>query len=273
MVNSSRRSAGASGSARSLAGRDDRANAMERGVFGQQAARVGPAAMGDARILEPPVWSRGRDISQSSRCLADETTGDESSNHGRTRVPRVRANASVEAERCEQRGPAWASALSPTEMEVASDAVAGLSNAAIARKRGRSPRTVANQLQSIYRKLGVSSRAEMTAYLFSVGRTSTGEPPHAASDHGVSLRRASTLSERERTIARLAACGKPNKLIAYELGLAQSTVATHLSAALRKLGLASRVEIIRLGSRLDPQTADHGTSPQDGRTAPDIEAR
>lgn len=53
--------------------------------------------------------------------------------------------------------------LSAAERYVASDAAVGLSNAAIARKRGRSPRTIANQLASIYRKLGVSSRAELAA--------------------------------------------------------------------------------------------------------------
>jgi DNA-binding NarL/FixJ family response regulator len=55
--------------------------------------------------------------------------------------------------------------LSATERSVARDVVAGLSNAAIARKRARSARTVANQIASIYRKLGVSSRAELTARL------------------------------------------------------------------------------------------------------------
>jgi DNA-binding NarL/FixJ family response regulator len=55
--------------------------------------------------------------------------------------------------------------LSTAEREVAGDAAAGLSNAAIAKKRSRSPRTIANQLASIFRKLGVSSRAELAARL------------------------------------------------------------------------------------------------------------
>lgn len=55
--------------------------------------------------------------------------------------------------------------LSAAERQVAGDAAAGLSNAAIAKKRGRSPRTIANQLASIYRKLGVASRAELAARL------------------------------------------------------------------------------------------------------------
>lgn len=55
--------------------------------------------------------------------------------------------------------------LSPAELLVARDAAEGLSNAEIATRRRRSVRTVANQLASIYRKLGVSSRAELAAHL------------------------------------------------------------------------------------------------------------
>lgn len=54
------------------------------------------------------------------------------------------------------------------------------------------------------------------------------------------------LTPRERAIVHLAALGKPNKLIGYELGLSESTVGSHLSQAMRKLGASSRVELIRL---------------------------
>ncbi len=53
--------------------------------------------------------------------------------------------------------------LSAAERAVARDAARGLSNQEIARRRGRSQRTIANQLASVFRKLGVSSRAELTA--------------------------------------------------------------------------------------------------------------
>jgi DNA-binding CsgD family transcriptional regulator len=48
--------------------------------------------------------------------------------------------------------------LTPSERDVAKLAREGLSNAAIAELRGTSPRTVANQLARIYRKLGCGSR-------------------------------------------------------------------------------------------------------------------
>lgn len=53
--------------------------------------------------------------------------------------------------------------LTLAERAVAAAAAAGRSNQAIAAERGVSARTVANQLASIYRKLGVASRAELAA--------------------------------------------------------------------------------------------------------------
>lgn len=53
------------------------------------------------------------------------------------------------------------------------------------------------------------------------------------------------LTPRERAVAMAAALGHANKVIAYELGIAESTVATLLGRAARKLGVASRVELVR----------------------------
>lgn len=60
-------------------------------------------------------------------------------------------------------------ALTASEREVAELILAGCSNRHIARERGTSERTVANQVQSIFRKLGVVSRAELAAKLSSSG--------------------------------------------------------------------------------------------------------
>ncbi len=56
-------------------------------------------------------------------------------------------------------------ALSSEERRVLVLMLTGLSSAEIARRRGRSTRTIANQLASSYRKLGVSSRGELVAKL------------------------------------------------------------------------------------------------------------
>jgi len=56
-----------------------------------------------------------------------------------------------------------ADALTAAEREVVEAVQAGHSNASIARARGTSPRTIANQLASIYAKLGIVSRHELSA--------------------------------------------------------------------------------------------------------------
>jgi DNA-binding CsgD family transcriptional regulator len=53
-----------------------------------------------------------------------------------------------------------------------------------------------------------------------------------------------SLSDREREVLTLAAMQRSNKLIAYELGLSDSTVRVLLTRACRKLGARSRAEAI-----------------------------
>lgn len=68
--------------------------------------------------------------------------------------------------------------LPPAQREVLDLVLAGRSNAEIARVRRRSVRTIANQVASIFRRLGVGSRLEVFA-LFAQGgaRSSTrGDP-------------------------------------------------------------------------------------------------
>jgi DNA-binding CsgD family transcriptional regulator len=59
-----------------------------------------------------------------------------------------------------------------------------------------------------------------------------------------------SLSRREAQVASYAAMGHMNKEIAYELGLSLSTIASHLSHALDKLGLRSRTELVWLHGKL-----------------------
>ena len=55
--------------------------------------------------------------------------------------------------------------LTPSERAVAELAAAGLSNRRIAELRETSLRTVANQLTSAYKKLGLTSRRELSVLL------------------------------------------------------------------------------------------------------------
>ena len=56
----------------------------------------------------------------------------------------------------------WESSLTSTELEIAREVLLGHSNAEIGRKRGTAVRTIANQVASIYRKLRVRSRLELS---------------------------------------------------------------------------------------------------------------
>lgn len=71
--------------------------------------------------------------------------------------------------------------LTSAEARVMSALFEGKSNEAIARERGTSARTVANQIASIFRKHGVASRCELVAlYLGAVGVGAVGAPPASA---------------------------------------------------------------------------------------------
>jgi DNA-binding CsgD family transcriptional regulator len=55
--------------------------------------------------------------------------------------------------------------LTAAEREIAAMVVDGMSNADIARARVKSVRTIANQVASAFRKLGVGSRVELSTVL------------------------------------------------------------------------------------------------------------
>jgi DNA-binding NarL/FixJ family response regulator len=52
------------------------------------------------------------------------------------------------------------------------------------------------------------------------------------------------LTERERAVASYAALGHSNKVIAYHLGIAHSTVRVLLARAAQKLGVKSRSQLV-----------------------------
>lgn len=55
--------------------------------------------------------------------------------------------------------------LSSAETKVADLAASGMSDKQIAESRDVSPRTIANQMRSVYRKLGVANRVELVRKL------------------------------------------------------------------------------------------------------------
>lgn len=75
---------------------------------------------------------------------------------------------------------------------------------------------------------------------------------HVVHDHAGAIHRPRSMelfSKREREVVRLACLGKENKLIAYELGLAHSTVKTLLARAARKLGVRTRSALLSCAAK------------------------
>lgn len=58
------------------------------------------------------------------------------------------------------------------------------------------------------------------------------------------------LTERQIDVMRLLSQGKPNKLIARDLGISEGTVKIHLAAIFRALNVRNRVEAVVASSRL-----------------------
>jgi DNA-binding CsgD family transcriptional regulator len=74
-------------------------------------------------------------------------------------------------ERCSAAEPAPRAPTS-TELAIAMLVLRGLSPAGIASLRGRSKRTIVNQLGSLYRKLGCASRSDLLAHFAARGADS-----------------------------------------------------------------------------------------------------
>jgi DNA-binding CsgD family transcriptional regulator len=75
---------------------------------------------------------------------------------------------------------------------------------------------------------------------------------------GTQVQALRALTRREQQVVDRLRAGGSNKRIAYDLGLADSTVATHLANVMSKLGVGSRLELIRLLASLPGASPDGG---------------
>ncbi|QTP56058.1 response regulator transcription factor [Billgrantia sulfidoxydans] len=75
-------------------------------------------------------------------------------------------------------------------------------------------------------------------------RTSRGEPT-------VTARQLETLTRKQLQVLEHMTRGESNKMIAYHLEIAETTVKAHVSAILRKLGVNNRVQAILSASDID----------------------
>ncbi len=146
----------------------------------------------------------------------------------------------------ERKSDGWGEApgitLTATELKVARAAMAGASNAEIARQRGCSARTVANQLASAYRKLGVTSRLELVVVLTAVtseAAANDAAQPDPPNEHAVSV----PISVIEWEVLERRATGDRLKTIAYDCGLSISSVSRLTKSGMRKLGVSAPTQL------------------------------
>jgi DNA-binding CsgD family transcriptional regulator len=109
---------------------------------------------------------------------------------------------------------------------------------AVERARGRLRRTSPDEAVAAWQGL-VEGRWSLVDHGEADGRRFI-----LARRNEVGARDPKALAPRERDVLALAALGHSNKHVGYTLGLAPSTVATHLSSAMAKLGLRSRRQVI-----------------------------
>lgn len=150
--------------------------------------------------------------------------------------------------------------LTPAERAVVEAALAGLSNADIARARSTSTRTIANQLSSAYKKLGVRSRGalahklcepseqnDLTTRELLTGSWTLAEHADSGERRWAIARPSPTrLEPSELRALALRAKGASLATIAHDLGVSEATASRRAKSGMQKLGVSTVTELARL---------------------------
>ncbi|MGH8297183.1 MAG: response regulator transcription factor [Steroidobacteraceae bacterium] len=77
----------------------------------------------------------------------------------------------------------------------------------------------------------------------------------ALEEHQSIRSRLQSLTPREREVLALMARGKPNKIMAHELGVSQRTIEIHRARVMEKSGASSLAELVRMVMDVEPALA------------------
>ena len=77
----------------------------------------------------------------------------------------------------------------------------------------------------------------------------------ALEEHKSIRTRLQSLTPREREVLMLMAQGKPNKIMAHELGVSQRTIEIHRARVMEKSGASSLAELVRMVMDVEPELA------------------
>ena len=165
----------------------------------------------------------------------------------RARLARAGTDATVHADAVLSASGSIEDARGDAEL---ADARKSLSEAAKAIDRARGPLRKSDVDEALLRWPAlVRARWTLVDHFESDGKRYMLAHTNTASFRGSSL-----LSTREREVLERAALGRENKLIGYELGLADSTVRVLMARAASKLGVRTRSEAVQAYRKLRDQS-------------------
>ncbi len=92
---------------------------------------------------------------------------------------------------------------------------------------------------------------EGNIYLPSDIMRTTSSRPQESNERTITAEQLETLTRKQLQVLEHMTRGESNKMIAYHLNIAETTVKAHVSAILRKLGVSNRVQAILSASDID----------------------
>lgn len=101
-------------------------------------------------------------------------------------------------------------------------------------------------------QIGDALRQVMSGAVFLPCEAAADAPAGGGGASGKLHDRVAALTQGELRVFELLAKGKSNKVIAYELGIKESTVKAHITAILRKLHVFSRTQAVIAARELNP---------------------